>query len=136
MFRVEYDAVERYWDKCGPMLQKAIDEQDMWTLEAVYRKLITPSEYDSCPMQLWYCPNKFALVTQVQVGATGMRKLLLFLCGGSDLEAIKESQSMISEWAKKYHGCKKLSIHGRRGWVKALGFDEKETIMEHDLWAQ
>lgn len=132
-FQVPYWDVESLWPKVSPMLQKAIAVQDEWTLEAVYKKLTIDPRYDVMGMQLWYCPNKFALVTQIQVMTTGIRKCLLFLCGGQDLEAIKASEHVISKWAKTYHGCSKLMISGREGWAQLDGFKRVSTVLEKDI---
>lgn len=131
--QVPYWEVESYWPKYASMIQRAIEVQDEWTLQDVYKELIT-SAYSQRPMQLWVIPNQFALVTQIQVFPTGVRKCLLFLAGGENLPAINAAQGAVMEWAKKYHGCQKFIIYGRRGFLRALdGFKEVSTIMERKL---
>jgi len=116
------------------MLRRALDTQDEWTLEAVRRELLGAA-YSQRPMQLWMIAERFALVTQIQVFPSGVRKCLLFLGGGDDLDAIKAAQPAVAAWAKTYHGCTKLLIYGRRGFLKALdGFKEISTVMERDIW--
>lgn len=138
IFQVPYWDVERVWKDASPLIQKVVDVQDEWTLEAVYNRLIIPNS-DS---QLWLVPGKFALITQVQNNFTGVRKVLLFLCGGEDLTCIKQAQPKVEEWALKYLGVNqadgsrkvKLMISGRRGWLKALdGFKATNTVMEKEL---
>ena len=131
MKQIPYWEVDSVWPKAAPMLQKAIDTQDEWALDAVYKKLV--NAYDPQPLQLWD-GGTFALVTQIQAFPTGIRKCLLFLCGGSNLESIKEAQSQVEIWAKKYHGCTKMIIYGRRGWEKVLDrFKENTVILEKAL---
>lgn len=127
--QVPYWEVEALWPTVQPMLQKAIDTNDEWTTESIYKLLVTPGN-----TQLWHCPGKFALVTQISVYPTGIKKCLLFLCGGEDLEAIKHAQKAVEHWAIKYLGCNKLMIFGRRGWLKSLdGYKEVNTVMEKQL---
>ena len=136
IFQVPYWEVESLWPKCGPMLQKAIEKQDYWTLEVVKQTLLTtPSQAMTNQMQLWYCPNKFACVTQINTGGnTGVRFCVLFLCGGEDMEAIKAALPVVGAWAKRHFGCTKFRIVGRKGWMKVLpNFIEKETIMEGEI---
>ena len=136
VFQVPYWDIENLWPKCGPMLQKAIEKQDYWTLEVVKQTLLTtPSQSMTNQMQLWFVPNKYAVVTQIQMGGnTGVRYCVLFLCGGEDLEAIKESLTTIGPWAKRHFGCTRFRIVGREGWLKVLpDFVKKETIMEGEI---
>ena len=134
ILQVPYWDVEAAWPEAAPLLQQALDTQDEWTLEAVRRELLS-SPYSQRPMQLWMIPGRFALVTQIQVFPSGVRKCLLFLGGGDDLEAIKAAQPAVAAWAHKFHGCTKLLIYGRRGFLRALdGFKETSTVMECDIW--
>lgn len=131
--QIPYWEVEGMWPTVFPMLQRAINvAPDEWNLEAVYKKLINP--FDPAPMQLWYCESKFALVTQIQTFPAGGRKCLLFLCGGEDLQALRDSKAKVAHWAKRYMGCNKLIIYGRRGFLRALpDFYEVSTIMESNI---
>jgi hypothetical protein len=132
--QVPYWEVDAAWCTAAPLLQRALDTQDEWTLEAVRREL-SGAAYSQRPMQLWLIAGKFALVTQIQAFPSGARKCLLFLGGGDDLDAIRAAQPTVAAWAKKFHGCTKLLIYGRRGFLKALaGFKEISTVMECDIW--
>lgn len=134
IFQVPYWDVESLWPKCAPLLKKAIDTQNYWSVEGVYKALLnSPTQSMTNQMQLWYCPNKFALVTQIQINADGTTVCLLFLCGGQDIEAIKSAFEPVKAWSKKHFNCKHMRIVGRKGWVKLLGFEEKETIMECEI---
>jgi hypothetical protein len=134
IIQVPYWGIEAVWPEAAPMLQRALDTQDEWTLEAVRRELLSAA-YNQRPMQLWMIPGRFALVTQIQVFPSGVRKCLLFLGGGADLEAIKAAQPVVAAWAARFHGCTKLLIYGRRGFLRALdGFKEISTVMERDIW--
>lgn len=132
IFQVPYWEVDSVWPRVAPMLQKAIDIQDEWTLEAVYRKLVNSD--DTMPFQLWVIPWTGAIITQVQVFPTGIRKCLLFLAGGSSLDQSLHTHAKIEEWARKFRGCSTMTIYGRRGWVKVLdGYKERTVILEKGL---
>lgn len=135
--QIPYWDVERVWSTALPMIQKVIDVQDEWTAEAVYNRLIIPNS----DTQLWLS-QKFALITQVQNNFTGVRKVLLFLCGGEDVDSIQDAQSKVEDWALRYLGVPqndgtrkvKLMISGRKGWLRVLkGFKETNTVMEKEL---
>lgn len=129
MKQIPYWEVKEAWKTAAPMVQKAIDKQDEWTLDSVYQALILPASN----MQLWL-GETFALVTQIQRFPSGKTKCLLFLCGGEDLEAIKSAQSTVENWAKEYLQCSSLIIYGRKGWAQTLeGFKENMVIMEKQL---
>lgn len=129
IFQVPYWEVDKYWPRVAPLIQKALDIQDEWTLDSVYRKLVNSD--DPVPMQLWYIPDTGAIISQVQTFPSGIRKCLLFLGGGSSLDQSLHLHDEIVNWARKFRGCHAMVIYGRRGWLKALdGYAEKQVIME------
>jgi hypothetical protein len=128
--QVPYWEVEEVWDEVSPMLQKAIDRQDEWTLEGVKQTLMQPNS----TAQLWKVGNTSAIVTMIQSFQTGVRKCLLFLGGGTNMGNSLHTHSEIEAWAKKYFGCHKMIIHGRKGWLRVLdGYEEVTTCMEKKL---
>lgn len=132
IIQVPYWQVDEYWPKAAPMIQKALDVQNEWTLDSVYRKLVNSD--DPLPMQLWYIPDTGAIITQVQTFPTGVRKCLLFLGGGTAMDESLALHAEIENWARKFRGCHEMVIYGRRGWQKVLkGYTEKTVIMEKKL---
>jgi len=128
--QIPYWEVEEVWNEVSPMLQKAIDRQDEWTLEGVKQTLMQANSTS----QLWKVGNTSAIVTMIQSFQTGVRKCLLFLGGGTDMENSLHTHAEIESWAKKYFGCHKMIIHGRKGWLKVLdGYEEVTTCMEKKL---
>jgi hypothetical protein len=126
---IPYSHVDEYWPTVAPDLERALHYQDELRLEDVKQYLLNPTG----PYQLWVFESA-ACVTMIQAFPTGVRKCLFLLCGGQDLSKISEWEKQISEWAKKFWGCNKTIIHGRRGWLKALdGYNEKNTILERTL---
>jgi len=83
-------------------------------------------------LQLWPAPEG-CLVTEV---VTYPRKTVLnvFLAGGT-MAQIFDMNASVVRWAKA-NGCTAATMHGRRGWTRALadlGWRETLTTMEKDL---
>jgi len=129
--QIPYWEIPEMWDQAAPLLQKVVDVQDEWNLASVYQKLLNPM--DPVPFQLWM-DEGFAMVSQIQTFPSGKRKCLLFMCGGEDLAAIAQAQTAVEMWAKRFWGCHKMMISGRRGWLKVLdGYEATNTVMEKTL---
>lgn len=128
--QIPYWEVESVWSEVSPMIQKAIDVQDEWTLEGVKQSLMVANSNS----QLWMVGKSGAIVTIINRYQTGINKCLLFLGGGDNLENSLHTHAEIEAWAKKWHGCHKMIIHGRKGWLKVLtGYKEVTTCMEKTL---
>ncbi len=74
--------------------------------------------------------DRCAVVTQEMEFPAG-RQLHYWLAGG-DLDELREIEKRVSDDAKQ-SGCTSASIIGRRGWAKALGYDEMATVMARKL---
>lgn len=79
-------------------------------------------------LQLWATENSVA-VTEVIVYPR--KKAVLVLLAAGDLDEIRESIPMIEDFAKAI-GADRITLCGRRGWVRAL---EKEGFVEQHTWA-
>ena len=80
----------------------------------------------------WPLPNSF-LVTEV-LEYPQAKHYHVFLAGG-DLEEIKSTQKAL-EAAAEQCGCCKLTLSGRRGWIKALkdlNWKEYCTTVAYDI---
>ena len=83
-------------------------------------------------LRLWAMP-KSVMLTEI-VDFPRERHYHMFL-GGGDLEEILAMHPQV-EKAALDAGCVKLSVTGRRGWVKALiphGWEEKHTTVHKNL---
>lgn len=81
--------------------------------------------------QLWPMPNA-AMLTSIEVYPTGLKELRGWLAGG-DLSEIKEWVPVVQAWAQE-HGCKRVLITGRRGWLRAFdGYYDAGTILAKDI---
>lgn len=114
--QIPYWEVESVWNDVANMLRLAIDMQDEWSIDGVKQGLLNPTSN----MQLWKVGSNGAIVTIIQSFQTGVRKCLLFLAGGTQLEESLHAPDEIEAWAKRYFGCQKTIIHGRKGWIKKL----------------
>lgn len=122
--QIPYWEIESVWDDVSPMLQKAIDVQDEWTLEGIKTGLMQANSH----MQLWKVGSNGAIVTIIQTFQTGIKKCLLFLAGGTRLEDSLHAPKVIESWAIRYFGVHKMIIHGRKGWIKKLEGYELSTV--------
>lgn len=122
--QVPYWEIESEWPSVKDMINKAIEVQDEWTLEGVKQGLLIANGN----MQLWKVGSNGAIVTIIQTFQTGIKKCLLFLAGGENLEKSLHAPEIIEIWAKRYFGCHKMIIHGRPGWEKMLKGYERTTV--------
>jgi hypothetical protein len=122
--QIPYWEIESIWASVSPMIQKAVEIQDEWSLDGIHQGLVNPSSN----MQLWRIPNICAVVTIIMTYQTGVRKCLLFMCGGQNIKEHLHLLEEIESWAKKYFGCHKTIIHGRPGWERLLKGYERVTV--------
>lgn len=84
----------------------------------------------------WPLDNSSFMLTEV-ISYPRQGHYHVFLAGG-DLDTIRATQSDLIN-AAKLAGCSKLTLGGRRGWVKALhqlGWTEHCTVMGLDIPAE
>jgi hypothetical protein len=116
-----WDVADR-WPFVAHFLQKALDKQTAWNQQGIQTEILKGS------MHLWEVPGEAALVTQIQ-NFPLERICVIVLCGGSGLAEHKDFvMSKLTHYAKA-HGCQALTIVGRPGWARVLGFDLGERVM-------
>lgn len=119
----EADSIPGIWAKVEPLLKGAVDwyrGDDGPSLETVYGRLLESR------FQLWTCQSDgidAAVVTAIEG-----ESCRLVMAGGRYLEIWVQWLPYVEEWARE-HGCKQLVIDGRRGWIRAAGFEEIYTRM-------
>lgn len=115
------------WVRCEAMLERAVNEAaGTFDIGFVWSEVISGRS------QFWPMPQA-ALVSRIETYPSGLKACLLWLCGGSDLGAMKQTEQVIAGWARR-QGCGRIEIVGRRGWLKALdGFREGGTILVKEL---
>lgn len=112
------------WDEVLPMLKPALDGGHGQT-EA--RDVL-----DACllgDMQLWFTGDA-AAVTEIRIYPR--TKVCWVILAGGNLESIKAHIDDVGEWAKDM-GCVAMEAIGRKGWVRALGWDEVAVIARTEI---
>lgn len=87
---------------------------------------------ESGQLQLWPAPRG-CIVTEI-VQYPRKRIFNMFLAGG-DFAQLMDMDGDMEQWAKA-QGCDAATLHGRRGWTRALaenGWRETLTTMERPL---
>lgn len=120
------EAQRAEFDRLWPLLQEAVhrygethDKEHVWArIETGYA-------------QFWALSNS-ALVTEIQTYETGLREIRGWLAAG-DIEEIKAFIPKLEDFGR-IAGCKRATITGRRGWLRAFDdYREVATIMVKEL---
>lgn len=110
------------WPKVRPLIQKAVDTEEMPHLspEDLLNELIYGRQ------QLWL-GEKAAVVTQIQTYPQ-CKSCVLTFCGGDDMQSwFAEAHAKIKAWAT-LNGCQEVLVVGRPGWEKFFPDMKKITI--------
>lgn len=97
----------------------------------------------SAHRQLWvHCRTNMTIqawmVTKVEIGEDGVRRLVVDLMGGEDLESLLPHWKRIEDWALK-HGISQVRAMVRPGLrrkLRSLGFSHACDVIEKDLKGQ
>lgn len=128
LIAIKSSDVDRVWDKCVPMINRALARQKNHDLFSVKRLVSSGSA------QLWVIvkDKKISSVIITEVIIYPLRKgLRFFLCGGKNAYDCKPALEIIEAWGKSI-GCKHSEILGRKGWARLLGFDVTMHLMEKE----
>jgi hypothetical protein len=122
---IPHEGVNSAWNDVEPLLEKALDRgRSEWTTDDIRFDLM---KRDS---QLWVGKQNGVIcgagVTQIRQYPR-LRVCLFILGGGSQLKFYKWGIHIIEEWARS-HQCEEIRIHGRRGWLRFLDWDEAYTV--------
>lgn len=102
------------WARCAPWLQAALDEgPPTHTLEDV-KACIERRE------AMFWAGRKAAMVTEINIYPRC--KALHFWLAGGDLAELRDELRPMAEAHAVRNGCQFVSIAGRRGWSRALGY--------------
>lgn len=117
-----------HWDRCRPFIEAALSfTGGTHTIEDIKRAV------DANEMQFWP-GQQSAVITEIQSypQAKGMH---YFLAGG-DLEELSRMRPILERWALSI-GCNRVTLAGRRGWLRTFladeGYEEKWTVMSKEL---
>lgn len=92
---------------------------DERTIEDLYVSALTGA------MQLWISPDSIVFTEILCYPRT---KAIRAVIAAGRLSGVVELIPMIAKWGQK-QGCKRAELLGRRGWVRALGWDELAFAM-------
>ena len=123
------DLVGKAWDVSAPYLKRALDEsQGDYTLGDIRRML------DSADAQLWVVYEdgvpSGALVTRIIAYPSPVCELWLY--AGALPSNFAELLGEVEAWARDLD-CARIQVHGRRGWVRKLGWTERYTVADKCL---
>ena len=112
---------EVQWERCKPLIEKAIEYQDSYTIDDVEAKI-------GNGIALLWPGKQTAIVTEFVVFPN--KKVLHILCIAGKYEEVEEIYKSIENYAREI-GIDKITGSGRKGWlrkVKHLGFKQEYMI--------
>lgn len=114
------------WVRCEPFIQRAVDRSEgCFDIEHVWGQIANGNA------QLWP-GDASAVVTRIEQHPSGIKSLLGWLAGG-EMEEVKALALRAEQWAKS-HGCTRVEIVGRRGWLRSMpGYREAFTVLVKEL---
>jgi len=135
ILQVQPHDVDRFWNDCAPLLQKALDKgRGESSLMGLRQNLLNGQT------QLW-----IVFEEEQKVIACGISTIIQYelkrvfrglYLGGEKVEKwMKEMDSECEKYALLW-GCKDIEWFGRKGWMKKtapLGYSEGYTIMRREL---
>jgi hypothetical protein len=118
--------VRNEFERCWPWLAAALEhaggthgKEDLW------------KTIENCSAQLHPLRNG-AIVTTIQTHPSGLKDANAWLAGGN-LGEIVEVIPLLETWLQS-EGCKRVTLTGRKGWMKALPtYKHTGIIMVKDL---
>lgn len=123
------DVLEQFreFSRVWPWLEAALKAFPLET----HRKEHVWAAIEKGDCQLWVCDTA-AGVTEITVYPTGLRAVNWWL-GGGDMAGFREIDARIEQFAKDKN-CTARTIHGRKGWVRALdGYRDAGAMMMKEL---
>lgn len=127
---VQTEDVPLVWHLAAPLIQKAIDKtSDFFRVDDV-RALVEAQK-----AQLWLVVDKepvAAWVTTVERSPSNTRVRVMW-CGGEDSDEWLPLFEGVENWARSI-GASKLTIFGRKGWIKKLPtYRQAAVVLEKKL---
>lgn len=100
------------WERCAKWIEPSLayangcyDMASLWEAVVLGKMQLWPGERSAMLSEI----VRFPLKTGCTVAFAG-----------GDMEELKRMQVIVEDWARS-KGCDFISVHGRRGWVRALG---------------
>jgi hypothetical protein len=116
------------WKRCIPIIESALQYSGgTHNIDDIERAITTKT------MQFWPGAQS-AVITEIQVYPR-LKALHYFLAGGN-LEELARMRPIIEHWAESI-GCQRVTLAGRRGWIRSFladeGYQEKWAVMSKEL---
>ncbi len=111
---IHAEDIDQAWSDVVPFIEKALSRGSVYNSEEL-KEGLKQSRY-----QLWtWQTDKIdaVMVTSVRKGID----CLLLTMAGSGLRDWVKCLPWVEEWAKHYQ-CKRMVLHGRKGWSRVLGY--------------
>ena len=123
-----WDQIDYIWPRVKDFIQTALDRGSTWSISDVRQALST----SQAQLWTWREPDVTAVMTTTIQGDT----CLILTMAGEGLSRWIDYLPVVENWAKE-HSCKKIAIHGRKGWSRfgfdITGRDGRLYIMERQL---
>jgi len=118
----------QHWERCKPYLEAALlHAGQTHTIEDI-AKAVTNKQ-----MQFWP-GSQSAVITEIQVYPRS--KACHYFLAGGNIEELAAMRPVIEQWALSI-GCNRVTLAGRRGWIKSFladeGYQERWTVMSKEL---
>jgi hypothetical protein len=108
----QLEAYAREFERCAPWIESSLKyANDCYSIDDIRGAVLKGQ------MQLWPSENA-ALITELTIYPQRMGCIVAF--AGGNLDELRRMVPVIKQWAKE-KGCDFVSVHGRKGWVRALG---------------
>lgn len=112
------------WRRIKPLIQKALDRADEYTIGDVLHFLHTDR------WQAWYTPNSVACT---RIAEYPEHRTCVIVLAAGELEEVRAAEPQIVAYAQDM-GCKYVEIFGRKGWERVLpGYSEQFTVLRKVL---
>jgi hypothetical protein len=117
--------LQAHYERLWPILSTAVE-----LTHGAYDKATVWQAIESGEAQLWPAPDA-VIVTEIVNYPTGLKVLLGWLAAGNG-ETVKLMVPHVEEFAAR-HGCARVEIVGRRGWARAIGYEEIGSVMKKEV---
>lgn len=121
---VPADKTNTIWEEVAPILKRAVDRTDRYTMDDIYRYIVSQD------MQLWLIIDHERLVAVFVTEIVCYPQMKVLACpfvAGHDAKDWIHLISEVEEFAKS-KGCSEVEPPGRKGWRKLLPPQYKEYV--------
>lgn len=122
---VQAQYVAPIWEQVAPLIGRALARnRGEYTVDDIRRMI------ESRDMQLWVygAGGKVRAAAVTEILSFPRRTVCnVVLCAGACRAGWRQAAARMEEWAKA-QGCAEIKAIGRRGWARAVGWQELDTV--------